>query len=182
MPYLPTYDDPRSIDYLRMVTRVENQLLEDLDLDDTIKGLKVIEVHEGSVVADVALIYSKSMSKEEAFTSFSTSTMSYAQRSTGTIRLKPNTTLTLDTEDPPEDTQEGVKDKQIANDKKEVGKKVPVLMIGVLVVGLVAIVSGAVVAIVCYRRNCIQTKQVVVVVEMKTSAENNGVEINEGAN
>jgi hypothetical protein len=76
MDFISTYSDPTSTDFLKLATDIEKQLTALFRLEDErIEGVKVISAREGSVVLDLALIYAKNTTKEEAFKSFVESVM-----------------------------------------------------------------------------------------------------------
>ena len=178
MTYLPSYDDTKSFDYLRLVTRLEDELLQTLDLDDTIEGLKVIKVRKGSVIADITLIYSKKVSKEEVFKSFLNSTMAYARNSaitsfsTSTLRIKPDMVPTVDIQKISDD-EENDEEEVVVDQLKEVSS----LMIGVVVAVVVLIVAVVVVVTLFFRKHHRQAS--VKEVEVNQGQANDGIDLAE---
>ena len=178
MPYLQSYDDRKSTDYLRLVTHLKDELLARLDFDDTIEGLKVIAVRKGSVIADIALIYSKEASKEEVFNSFLNSTMAYARNiaitssSTNTLRIKPDMVPTVDIQKISDD-EENDEEEVVVDQLKEVSS----LMIGVVVAVVVLIVAVVVVVTLFFRKHHRQAS--VKEVEVNQGQANDGIDLAE---
>jgi len=71
MQFISTYADTSSDDFLQLAITVEKNLMTGYRLDrNTIKGIKVIRASPGSVVLDIQVRYSETVTSKEAFDSF----------------------------------------------------------------------------------------------------------------
>ena len=151
-PYLPTYDDTTSLDYLRFITKLEEDLMITLELGDTIEGVKIISVRRGSVIIDVSVLYAREVSKEDAFIVFSNAAMSHAEKynvsQNDGLRIKPDTILLM-------------KDDEDISESERVEREINVgIIIAISVASFLALIVIVIVVIFYLKRRQSSTKEV----------------------
>ena len=151
-PYIPTYDDTTSLDYMRLIIKLEEDLMITLQLGDTIEGVKIVSVRRGSVIIDVSLLYARQVSKEEAFTVFSNAAMSHAEKynvsQNDGLRIKPDTILLM-------------KDDEDISESERVERGINVgIIIAISVASFLALIVIVIVGIFYRKRRQSSTKEV----------------------